>query len=673
MNSKINFILKYFGKIKKKFDKFLADKFKGGMDENGKLAWIDSRNIKKLLIVGVASFIILLMMVKMINQRSSLTGGAENYKQEQEENLGLSTYEKKDGINLSEDNLDLLNVSSDDYARDYSDSGINVTGDSLDFNTCLELLNKVKKGDTLTPEEEQDMKDCIAQNKIDLSDEERRIVEQLLDGDLTEAERQLLTDFLNGDLSADEMELARALMSGDPERVAKAKAAIALRESNPAAYNALMKDLLGQELTDAERALIAQALQQTGNDNQNVEVVSEQEQLNNLLDDIIKREKEIQDLETEVAEKQLRASNALAKAARGEKLTPEETQLIKDFESAKSRLDALKAKQEEDRIAFDERRNKMLQSLLEMDKTLTRVLPSGIRGDFSEINCEEIKPLAYKPIKKKVKYVRKNKYYDADGNPISPDQLRLIRLMKKEKAEEEEKVASLKDPTNDSFFDDMGKSPSIGGTGGAGSSSDSFSADKLVFYEENADSEFKLTPDMPIPAMIMSEIKVSDKENKKRVRIKVLTDIINPRTGEVYIGKNSLAIAETGSFSTETGVMDLAVSKIYYGNREISISATIGSGDGSYGLKGQVHSSDGKYLAGLFITSFASGALSALSQQYIQPFLDSSSFQEQMQGAALQGGSEVANRIAEDYATKLQNAGNIFYAPKGLPILIYPN
>ena len=194
----------------------------------------------------------------------------------------------------------------------------------------------------------------------------------------------------------------------------------------------------------------------------------------------------------------------------------------------------------------------------------------------------------------------------------------------------------------------------------------------LFVSENNNLKPFKLSPDTVIPAILLTEILVSDKGSSQRVRVKILQDIYDPASGKLVIPKNSIAFGQSGSFDPDTGNMQLTLGQVASGKETIDISFAVGSGDLSPGLRGEVRDTRGKLLAGTFITSFTSGALGAIAQNYIAPFQDSDLLGDTLTGAALTGASEIAQRIAEMYAGDLQNAPRLFYVPSSVPVVLIP-
>lgn len=204
---------------------------------------------------------------------------------------------------------------------------------------------------------------------------------------------------------------------------------------------------------------------------------------------------------------------------------------------------------------------------------------------------------------------------------------------------------------------------------GAGAQTD---LSQLVVFSDKSLKPFSLSPDMKIPAVLATSILISDKGKPQIVRVKTLADVFEPESNKLVIPKGSIVVGTTAGFDAETGIMDLSFDKVSIGGgKVIAASFSVGSADGSFGLKGEVRDTRGKLLLGTFISSFSAGALNWFSQSIIQPFLQSTTPTDALLGAGMGGASEVAQKIADMYAGDLTNSARIFYAPK-IPIILYP-
>lgn len=537
------------------------------------------------------------------------------------------------------------------------------------------------------------------------------------DENLTDAEKDLLRKFLSGalDSTSDDYELAQALMSTDPLKKQLARDILKARELGDADLaNALTKKLTGKDMTDEERNLAdnydskaladAYIAKLQGNDDlanallkqaKNVPLTADEQKLLSNLDDLgvaglgdreliaalqddmARRQAEIDKLNQMLEEAKRRAQEAADRLAKGLTLTPEQQKALQDYADLQKRLQELLAKQKQRQNQYAKKTTELYNFLNQSGRTVQTIFPSGLRVDGNENfkACSELPPFKIvKILKKKKKRVPK-KVFLADGREATPEQIRILKAYRKMKADE---LAKNKDNINELFnpltesSDFIGNSTSLNSKvaakqgGGSGMNG-------LFVSENNNLKPFKLSPDTVIPAILLTEILVSDKGSSQRVRVKILQDIYDPASGKLVIPKNSIAFGQSGSFDPDTGTMQLTLGQVASGKETIDISFAVGSGDLSPGLRGEVRDTRGKLLAGTFITSFTSGALGAIAQNYIAPFQDSDLLGDTLTGAALTGASEIAQRIAEMYAGDLQNAPRLFYVPSSVPVVLIPD
>jgi hypothetical protein len=198
-------------------------------------------------------------------------------------------------------------------------------------------------------------------------------------------------------------------------------------------------------------------------------------------------------------------------------------------------------------------------------------------------------------------------------------------------------------------------------------------ADNFVMKGQ-ADKGPSLSLDLKIAAMLDSEVMVASNGGGQVVRIKIIQDVFDSKNRRLVIPKNSIGAAHASSFDEATGLMSLTIDKIASGSGNTQVvQLRVGSGDGSMGLRGQVRDTRGRYLLGAFITSFTAGALNWFTQNTITSYQQSAVAATAMAGSAYSGGADVAQKIANMYASDLQNAPRIFWAPRGLPLVLYPD
>lgn len=534
--------------------------------------------------------------------------------------------------------------------------------------------------------------------------------------DLTDAERDLLRDYLSGKLdpSSDDFQIAEALLSSDPFKKNLAKDILKARAlGDEELANALTKKLTGDEMTDAEKNLadnydrdaldqafvanlqgnkeLADALLRKAKnvplteddkkllsrlDDLGVADLDDKSLLKALQDDMARRQAEIDRLNSLLEDAKRQAKEAADRLANDQALTPDQQKALQDYADLQKRLKELMDQQNKRKNQYADKFSE-LQNFLNQSANTTKVIfPSGlsINGDANFNKCSDLPPFKIvKILKKKKRGKRKpRKSYLADGREATPEQVKILKAYRRMKSEEankaQDQVADLFNPNAGFLGNTTSLNDDISSKEGRGSGLNG------LFVSENKNLKpFKLAPDSVFPGLLMTEILVSDKGAGQKVRVKIMMDIYDPESGNLIIPKNSIAFGTSGGFDPDTQMMQLNLSQVAVGSDVVDIEFSIGSGDLSPGLKGEVRDTRGKLLAGTFITSFTSGALGAIAQNYIAPFQDSDLLGDTLTGAALTGASEIAQRIAELYAGDLQNAPRLFYVPSGVPVVLIPN
>lgn len=540
----------------------------------------------------------------------------------------------------------------------------------------------------------------------------------VLTGDgLTGEEKDLIRKLLAGEIDEDSVDgqIARALLGSDPFKKQDARNLLKARTlGDKTLSEALRKRLMGEDLSPTEESLLAgldsdkldeayrnrdnpalaeallkqaKGLPLTAEEKNILDTVSDLDSsilqgngidkealLQKLAEDIAAKKLELDSLLDELARAQAAAREAAAKLQAGLPLSEADQAALKKLTALQDRINQLK-----DLLA--QRQNELGKVYTSLETTMARagatlrqVDPEGsIMTDYSLPDCNKVKP--FKLIRKVVKNspkVRKPKgpaYVDEFGNPLSPDQIKLYELLRKESLakESQEKLARerLLNPLLGTGVVDGSAVAAVGGEKGVGNIND-------LFISENANLKpFTISPSKPIAAKLINQILVSDKGQGMLARVKILQDVYDAKTNKLAIPKGTIAQGRTPGFDDETGIMNLTLDKVFVGGDQLDISFSVASADLEVGLRGEVRDTRGKLLLGTFITSFTSGALAALSQNYIAPFQDSDVLGDSLVGAGLSGGAEVAQRVAELYAGDLQNAAKVFYVPANIPVVLY--
>lgn len=717
-------ILGFFLKLKQVVQDKGGELFQKIRDpDTGRILKFTPNQLKKILLGSGIVFFAAIVIYQISGDSQGLRGGGDAYKKEISSDASVGQRELDFNPTYSDNPLgllgDALGRGVDEQGRMYGGDGEGYDGeDAIDPNKpseaeCLDLMEKMKNNIPLNDKEKIKFETCLTENIGGFTADEIAIARKLLSGELSPEEAELLRKMLAGELEegSDEWKLAKALLKGGEEAELARAALAALASGDRELYDTIMKALNKEALTDEEKARL-EALKKAlglgpggrgvGRGGSGLSqdflaklgVPDEEElieplmnfkgaggtvldQIQGLTEDIANRENEIKALEDEISEAQVLAARAAEKLAKGLKLTPEEQMALERLAALQKKLRALKKLQAARKNLLAGLMRTVQNSLVRANATMLEFFPSGTTVELAiEDECKNPRPFVAKKKKRgKSKFASKSKkelWLDPSGRKLTPDEIRFIKLARLKKLAEERERDSLTNPGNDILgTDGTSAVDSVAATGGNQRALD---LKALFVYQNQAQKEFVLTPDMKIPAVLDSQILVSDKGRGQIVRVRILDDVYDPATNTLVIPKNSIATGSTQGFDPDTAIMDFTFDKVVVGGKIMDVKLQVGSANGTMGLKGQVRDTRGKYLLGAFITSFTGGALNWFSQTVVQRFLDdtSGSTSNALSGAALQGGAEVANQIAEMYAGDLQNAAKIFWVPRNVPIVLFP-
>lgn len=664
-------------------------------EETGKIVGFRPDQVKSILIIVFFVFFVGIIISKVFSSNDFIAGGSEDYKKELTPDS--FTGDRSDSFNGQIGN-DPLSTLGSLLGRKNGDSALDLLSDgegSSDFSgkpsetECIDLMEKMRANIPLNDEEKVKFKTCLDENIGGFTANDIEIARRLLEGDLSPEERELLRQLLAGELDPDSEEyaLAKALLAGG-ERAALARAALRARKKGKnQIYDTIVRSLQGEQLSPEEKGLMARLRKALGtkanktSDGLNL-TGDLSKQIEDLTKDIAGRENAINDLEFEVARAQALAAKAGEKLAKGLPLTKEEQDAISNLAKLQEKLRALKDLQSKRKTLLGNLMNDLRKTLARASETLKDIYPSGVVAELNDYEdvCKDPSPFVAKKKKKKkvgksrfAKKSRKEIWLDPNGRKLTPDEIRIIKLARLKKQNDQQDKDDLLNPGNTLVAqNDIGSrlTPNIGGEGGQ----TEFKIDDSFIYQNESKKDFALTPDMKIPAVIESQILVSDKGSGQIVRIRILDDVRDPASQKIILPKNSIATGRTQGFDADTALMAMTFDKVVVGaGKVLDVKLQLGSADGTMGLKGQVRDTRGKFLLGTFVTAFSAGALNWFSQQVVTPFLDDTDIQGGFSGAALGGGAEVATQIAELYAGDLQNAAKVFWAPRGIPVVLFPN
>lgn len=699
--------------LRKSFQSKSASLF-GKMQEKdtSKIKMIAPKQLKMIMIGIGITLIVVVVFATLFGDDEKLKGGFETYQKDLKPSIGVnsetdvftnslnssslefSVMDKNKNSAVSALEKELSNMGKESSAGGSRGTlGGSGTNGELTATDCLNIFDKLKNNTKLSELEQEQSKECLDKNIASLTEAEKAAYSKLADPNLSDEEKKILRKNLNNeyDPGSPEDKILSELLDGNKNAEACLEA---MKSRDKKAIEICAKSLDGEELTPEEKARLEKYQKMaeenaknnisgekngsTEQDQKTKELAGNEEKAKELAKQIAEDEAKREQIKKEIKEAEQKAKEAASKIAAGQatKLTEAEQKAIQKIAELNKQASELEKQQEAKKAEFKKTYSDLTKSLMQIEATMKQTFPSGITVEFSEIpNCRTVSTLVPKKktitpkITKKVE--DKELYLDANGKALTPDKIRYVQLMRQQKYEFEKMKQDAKNPMGEQNASGDGRERLA--TSGV-SQDRQFQINELKVLSDKALKDFELTPDMKIPAIIDSPITISSNQKGQIFRVKIVANIHNPRTGKLMIPKGSIAIANAGSFDNDTGVMNVNISKVSIGSgKTIDVNFTLGSADGSIGLKGEVYDTSGKYLAGTFIAAFSAGAINFFSQEIIQPFQQSKLTSDALLGAAGNGSAEVMTKVAEMYAQKLQSAPTIFWCPKKIPVILYPN
>lgn len=664
-------------------------------EKTGKVKGISPKSLQNLALVIGSVFFLGILVINMIGSKPPKVGGLDDFRKEMTPRMGVSQESTSKSVFGEEDPLEKL-VSGKSSSKD-SNGNLKNNGEEIkldekgnpipSISECLDLIDKLKNGTDLKPEEKKMADTCIEQNIAQMSAEDLAAIKMLMRDDLSDYEKDLLRKKLAGQVDPESLDakildqILKAAKKGDEAALDQARQALAaLDAKNAELAEALLKRMQDDPMTPREKDLVSAFDQQVGKlsaEPKQGSGLNSEDKAKELAKEIAERESQMKALADELAKAQAEAARAGEKIAKGLTLTPEEQAALKKLTELQAKQAEIARQQELRRAELAKLMNQLQKTLTQVTLTMKEVYPSGISVELNEnlVDCENTKALPFKrtvrrtPIKKKP---QGEVWLSSTGEALTPDKIKMIQLYRMKKANDAQTRADLTNPLGGQSDKGLGEKLDVAQV--LGEDGGNIEIASLTVFADKALKPFSLTPDMKIPAVLDSEILISDKGSNQMVRVRIIDDIHNPETGEIVIPKGSIAIGSTSGFDGETGIMDLNFDKVVVGSgKTVPVKFSVGSADGTMGLKGQVRDTRGKFLLGAFITSFSAGALNWFSQQIIQDYITRTDAPNALLGATMQGGSDVMTRIAELYAGDLQNAAKIFYVPRRIPVVLFPN
>lgn len=696
--------------------------------EGGKIKGINPKTLKNLLIIAATVFFLGILLIQVFSTKANIPGGLDEFRKELSPKLGIGEREEmnkpmfgNDPLSaLADKNDPLFGIGGGGNGRGGSTSGSggdssdeerkNSLGIALDENgnpvpnvsQCLDLVDRLKNGEILTGEAKAAVDVCLDKNIAQMTAEELAAARQLARSDLSPEERELLRNYLQGKIDPDSAEgraakaLIDALKNNDPAKAQDARNMIAaLAAKNNELAEALFKKIEDEPLSEREAQLVqafeakmAELARAAGQGRDGVNGTSgvngdssafdpnqvgggnREAAIQNLSRDVAQREQDMKSLAEQLALAQASAARAGERLAKGLTLTPEERAAIQKLADLQTRRDALEKLQKERMAMLARHMNELNKTLTQAALTVKQNVPSGITVEIEQAlnDCNNVKalPIKKRTIAKRKVEPKKEVWLTTSGESLTPDRIKMLQLLRNKKNQQDQIIADIKNPLGSKLGEKVDVNNLFEGEA-------SIDINALTVFNDKSLKAFRLTPDMKIPAVLESQILISDQGSNQVVRVRIIDDVHNPETGVIVIPKGSIAIAQAQGFDANTGIMDLSFSNVTIGaGKTVAVNLAIGSGDGTMGLKGQVRDTRGKYLLGAFITAFTAGALNWFSQEIMQEYITTSDMGNAMLGATMQGGSNVMTQLSQQISGDLQNAARIFYVPKNIPVVLFP-
>jgi hypothetical protein len=672
--------------------------------ETGKFKYLSPNSAKKILYIFAGAFFAIVIISQLATRDRFLNHSFDDYQKEIRSDGGTRMRSTGNRALFDKDPLagqlkdsgsvdpmsDIVSGTSGDYAGKGSSSDdmfgrvasttASNNGPLPSASECFDVIERAKTGAALGLSDRSKLNSCITNNVVPISESEKNILRALAAGDLSPAERSAILSTLKGTGDEKNQGLSDVIMASvDPSKQSVIKDGVnkefagqgvdlqnddvrglskelATKPKNyEQAIDGTNKILLGNAPDGGEKANLVDAIralkggETAALDNPNL--TSDKERaLQDLIQDLNSRDSKLQELKQQLAEAQADARQAAEKLTSGASLSGEEQAALDKLSALRKQVDALAAIQEKRQRTLIELTARLQKSVAQAELSIQKSIPSGVfegYADYQPLDCKNLKPI-----------VKISKHSNPKGSSSG------LKI----KSKQAYNVYKIEDEIGKSASQPDGKRLDI---------SKYMQADIPIgdsfIMKGSTDRGISLGAENKIAAMLDSEIMVSSNGGGQVVRIKVMQDVFDSKDRRLVIPKNSIAIGKASSFDENTGVMDFLIDKVSVGSGVNQVvQLRIGSGDGTMGLKGQVRDTRGRYLLGAFITAFTAGALDFFTQSTITQYQQSAVAATALTGSAYSGGADVMAKIAGMYSSDLQNAPKIFYAPRGLPIVLYP-
>jgi len=620
------------------------------------------KQIKKMFVIIGLSFLSTVVVITMMTKTNFIGKGLEDFKKQKGVKFGVTRAEVARSTEVI-DPLERFDVTESKeqqcsalHERVLANEKLN-RDEYIIFKQCLAngsipglSATQKKVLQTLAnPDEElssgaRALLIRAASGEIDPNSEEGRLVNALtsddpfakqvankiLDPNTSDAEKKLLTDYLEGKISKEvasaamngglqqALALNKAIKDGDDDAAGKIRTELALKEQQANPMSSVNSDAMTNEQEAIKAAL----------EDQEIIIAEERRRLQGLSPAI---------------------QNIEAKLQRGEKLTPGEESVYKDYKKVKTAVDLLEKQR--------------AQTYADYQKIMSRiqVKVGGEYSKFSSENPEIIEEYDPRAVKTAEQIITKKEKLTTRSR-ITPSEYELIMAIKRARSqgEEDDFEASLYPNTDPATFQQKEIQATAGSLG-----------------KMNPLKNYNLPPDLKIPTVVESAVFVSSNDSaNRRVIAKILDNVYNPENNDILLPKGSKVICTTTSFDVNTKLMQVGCSKVRVGNETLDIGFNLVDSTGKSGIPGGVLRTRHKQITAAVLTDFAAGVTEFFSryaqQQMLQNGINNLSLTNSTTGAAFQGLSGGLTKIAETLTQDLQNAPDIFFSPVGIKMVLIP-
>nr|BFD64830.1 hypothetical protein BdHM001_35110 [Bdellovibrio sp. HM001] len=536
---------------------------------------------------------------------------------------------------------------------------------ALDKAACLALLEKVRNGEEMSLEETTNVRTCVSENIAELSQDDLAIASALVDPNTPESVREELRNQWRSGQVAKTPEAKLVSKAHSPSTASDvaeslAKAGIDIAKigasgvgkvvskalSEPETKKAIVAADSGKKLSAEQKEAINEIVQQmakeTKKEDEGFSIPSfggstsgdgGMAEMKELSDQIKDKKQAYEEAIRELQEYQAQAKEAAKAMAQGKRLDEEQAAALSRSMEAQKKADELEKAIKGDQARLKELAEEIKMALSDMNLVTEEISDSVI--------------LRYGANERSKSRGKGGKKSEAINLPqvVEPPKENLDRLI---------------------------AGPSLDLKRLSFNSKEQMDVSKLVMNSGEGNT-LRLCSTQKFAAALDSEILVAS-NNSQQVRVKTISDIHDCVSGKLAIPAGSVLIGTTSGFNEETAVMDLTFSKTNVGGKtRYEFTMKVGSGDGSFGLKGNLYDTRGRKLLAALVTSFVGGAIEHLEQNQIARYNNSTNLGTALLGVAMGGAADVAKKIANMYASDLNNAPVIYHAPKGTPIILFPD